>query len=143
MEHVEQGAAKQRDDTIVERLKDHVRHAQELARLAQKLHETVREEHWEELEKLIQERGTLLEQLRDVPDSTHISGSEPAERLRHELSTLLRTTFLQDRATKDLLDEKVHRAAEEVQESQKGLSLVRTYRKKGTKGTGTWLDFWK
>jgi hypothetical protein len=143
MEHVEQRAAAQREDRVAERLRDHVRHAQELARLAQKLHDTVRKEHWEELEQLIQQRGALLEQLRDVPASGDIGGSEVAERLRRELSALLRTTFLQDRATKDLLDEKVHRAAEDVRESQKGLSLVRTYRKKGTKGTGTWLDFWK
>lgn len=143
MEYVEQGAANQRDDAIAERLRDHVRHAHELARLAQKLHDTVREERWEELEQLIRQRGALLEQLREVPSPEDISGSETAERLRRELSALLRTTFLQDRATKDLLDEKVHRAAEDVRESQKGLSLVRTYRKKGTKGTGTWLDFWK
>jgi hypothetical protein len=128
---------------IADRLRDSIGQAQELVRLARQLNGLIEDEQWEELEALIQKRGIVLEKLRGVPSAGEITGSADAERLWQELSGLLRETFSQDRATKELLDSKLSQAADDAAVSRKGMSLLRAYRSKGTKGSGTWLDFSK
>jgi len=118
--------------------------ARELVRLSRDLNQVVRENRWERIESIIDERNRLLEEMRGAQERDELPGcGEGGESLRGELSALLREAFLQDRATREILDRKLEIAAEELEKSKKGRSLLKSYRAGKKRGAGKWLDFSK